>query len=1042
MDLGKKLRETLAKLTNKPYVDEEAVRALIKDLQRVLIASDVNVKLVFELSKRIEEKSLKVEKLKALSLKEHVLKVVYDELVALMGKSYEPRLDKHKVLLCGLFGSGKCVHKDSLIPLVDGRVEKISSIYESHSDKEYRIDDGFKVDCGTDGPLIYSFNPSTLKIEKKHATSLWKLKKDSKLMKISLENGNDHSITVTPEHPFFILDNGEVKKIRADEIKVGMRLAAPSYLSNQNQEETNFFEKIIQEFEAFSIENKELAKEVKRDLLAEYGNLLKAYEKLKIEEAYCTFTSNLKKGILNISLIKLRSKWLDFLRTGKYLEIRGTGKEQVIKKVKLPLGMDNKLAEFFGYVFGDGHLERGYVEVTNNDEEILNRLVELSKHLFGSEGGIRADKRNGVKKFFLASKPVFLFLTKVAGVPKGNKSSIMKMPDYLLKSSNETIKYFIRSYFDTDGYVEKDSRHIEFCSASSLFIQQLRILLLRFGLFSNISKRKIKDKEYYRLFLKSDDVIKFGTIISTVLKRKRERFEKLTNIEGQTPGKHQMIEVGTGLGKIRESLGFSIGEIQNYVNSYGIYERTGLISRSSLIRFLRCIENPHKNWLELMKKIKAGESYPNLLANNEKGWVTASIFRLEHQGYVNREIGQYQLTNQGAEILEASEHIDHTQLDKLRNLAYSEVCWMKVEKIEKVENEDYVYDLTVEEDHTFIANGIVVHNTTTAAKIAYFYKSKGLSVGLVGADVDRPAAQEQLEQLAKSINVNFYTARGEKNASRIVEDALKRSKDDVLIVDSAGRSAFDVELVKELKGINEALKPDETFLVVSGDVGQVAGRQAEQFNETVKISGVIVTKMDGSGKGGGALSAVAASNSKIAFIGVGEKVDDFQIYNSERFVGGLLGVPDIAGLMEKVKKISEEQDLSKLQTEEFTIQTFYEQLKAAKKMGPLSGVFSMLGAVDLPKEMVQQSEEKLKKFEAMINSMTKAEKKDASLLRKSRSRMERVASGSGSTVKEVQEFLSQFEKMEKMLGMFKKNRGFRKQVEGFMKSGKFGNLKI
>lgn len=332
--------------------------------------------------------------------------------------------------------------------------------------------------------------------------------------------------------------------------------------------------------------------------------------------------------------------------------------------------------------------------------------------------------------------------------------------------------------------------------------------------------------------------------------------------------------------------------------------------------------------------------------------------------------------------------------------------------------------------------------STTTAKVAYFYKSKGLSVGVVGADVERPAAQEQLEQLAKKINVNFYTIKGEKNAAKVVENAIHRSKDDVLIVDSAGRSAFDDELRNELAGINEKLKPDETYLVVSGDIGQVAGKHAEEFSKTVNLTGVITTKMDGSGKGGGALSSVAASGAKIAFIGSGEKAEDFEVYNSEKFVGRLLGVPDITGLLEKAKKIAEEEDLKKLETDEFTIETFYNQLKAAKKLGPLSSVFSMMGAPDIPQEFVQQSEGKLKKFEAMINSMTKTERKNAVLIRRSSTRINRIAKGSGCSVKEVSEFLSQFEKMEKMLDKFKHDRGFRKKIEQFMKSGNFGNLKL
>jgi len=332
--------------------------------------------------------------------------------------------------------------------------------------------------------------------------------------------------------------------------------------------------------------------------------------------------------------------------------------------------------------------------------------------------------------------------------------------------------------------------------------------------------------------------------------------------------------------------------------------------------------------------------------------------------------------------------------------------------------------------------------TTSTAKIAHYYKSKGLSVGMVAADVDRPAAQEQLEQLSKQVGAGFYTIKGEKDAAKIVKDAMHKAKEDVLIVDSAGRSAFDGRMVEELRAIAKELKPDETYLVVSADIGQVAGKQSEEFNAAVPLSGVVVTKMDGSGKGGGALSAVAATDAKIAFIGVGEKISDFEVYDSQRFVGGLLGVPDLKGLMEKVERISKETDVQKLATEELTIDSFYEQLKAAKKLGPLSSVFSMLGVSDVPKEMVQQSEEKLKKFESMINSMTKAEKKNAKLIRQQPNRVARIASGSGCSEKDVREFLSQFEKMEKMMNQFQKNRGFRKKIEQMLQGGQLGNMKM
>lgn len=323
--------------------------------------------------------------------------------------------------------------------------------------------------------------------------------------------------------------------------------------------------------------------------------------------------------------------------------------------------------------------------------------------------------------------------------------------------------------------------------------------------------------------------------------------------------------------------------------------------------------------------------------------------------------------------------------------------------------------------------------TTTAGKLAHFYKSRGLSVGVVACDVDRPAAYEQLEQVSRHSGSAFYGINGEKDVRKILSYAKSKWAEDIIIVDSSGRSAFEEALVEQLKVINSAFEPDEKFLVLSADIGQVAGKQAAEFHDAVGLTGVIITKMDGSGKGGGALSAVAASKAKVAFIGVGEKMDALEPFDAQKFVGRLLGFPDLEALMEKVKKIAEEEKLPDSTEEKLTLRVFYEQLKAAKKLGPLSSVFSMLGAADVPQDMVRTSEGKLKKFETIINSMTPAEREDAALLRKHRSRIERIAKGSGTTEADVRDLLAQFEKVNSMFTQFKKNRGMRKRVEKMMK---------
>lgn len=336
--------------------------------------------------------------------------------------------------------------------------------------------------------------------------------------------------------------------------------------------------------------------------------------------------------------------------------------------------------------------------------------------------------------------------------------------------------------------------------------------------------------------------------------------------------------------------------------------------------------------------------------------------------------------------------------------------------------------------------------TTTAGKLAAFYKQRGLSVALIAADVDRPAAYEQLEQVAKKAGAHFCGINGEKDVEKILRSCMPLCKEDIVIVDSSGRSAFEGELAAQLKLINSVFAPEEKYLVINADIGQVAGRQAKEFHDAVGLSGVIITKMDGSGKGGGALSAVAVSGAKVAFIGVGEKQGDLEVFDAKKFVGRLLGFPDFEALMDRIKSVASEEKMQEEMGEKFTIKMFYEQLKAAKKMGPLSGVFSMMGMADMPADVIKQSEGKMKKYESIIASMTPKEREDALLVKKEKGRVERIAKGAGCKVEDVRELLAQFEKMDSMLNQFKKNRGFRKKMEKMMKGanielGKFGNLK-
>ncbi|HLC48429.1 MAG TPA: signal recognition particle receptor subunit alpha [Candidatus Norongarragalinales archaeon] len=325
--------------------------------------------------------------------------------------------------------------------------------------------------------------------------------------------------------------------------------------------------------------------------------------------------------------------------------------------------------------------------------------------------------------------------------------------------------------------------------------------------------------------------------------------------------------------------------------------------------------------------------------------------------------------------------------------------------------------------------------STSIAKLAKFYQSKGLKVCAIAGDVHRPAAVEQLEQLSQTVHCGFFSEKG-KSAEEIAQDSLRlQSQYDVLIFDTAGRSAFDAELAEELRKINSVFQPEEKYLVVSADLGQVAGKQASQFNEAVGITGVIVTKMDGSGKGGGALSAVKASNSKVAFITLGEKPDALEVFDAKKFVARLVGFPDLDSLLSKVQEISDEEAMQKiLQEGKMDYETFLAQMRSMKKMGPMKQILQMLGMYDLPEEFVGQSEANFKRFEAAVLSMTAAERKQPELM-KNKMRQERVARGAGLKHEHVRELVTMFEKVQKMMKGMKGNRGLMKRFSNMLPPG-------
>jgi len=315
--------------------------------------------------------------------------------------------------------------------------------------------------------------------------------------------------------------------------------------------------------------------------------------------------------------------------------------------------------------------------------------------------------------------------------------------------------------------------------------------------------------------------------------------------------------------------------------------------------------------------------------------------------------------------------------------------------------------------------------TTTIGKLAKYFQKRGNKVCAIGLDVHRPAAPQQLKQVCDYIHVDSFIQPEEKDPIKIYNKFKKElEKYDIIFIDTAGRDALSADLIKEINDINNLIKPDERLLVISADIGQAAQKQAQAFHDACNITGVIATKMDGTAKAGGALSACAVTKSPIKFIGVGEKVDDLEQFNPKGFVGRLLGMGDIEALLEKAKEaINEEEaeDMSKKFLKgEFNLLDLYQQMEAMSKMGSLGKLMEMIpgmGQLQLPKDAIQVQEEKLKLWRYAMNSMTKEELEDPDII--SAQRIDRIAKGSGVSVKDIRALLKQYSQGKKMMKMFK-----------------------
>jgi len=313
--------------------------------------------------------------------------------------------------------------------------------------------------------------------------------------------------------------------------------------------------------------------------------------------------------------------------------------------------------------------------------------------------------------------------------------------------------------------------------------------------------------------------------------------------------------------------------------------------------------------------------------------------------------------------------------------------------------------------------------TTTISKLALYYSKRGKKVCAISLDVHRPAAQEQLKQLCDKLNIQSFTDTKEKDPKKIWKKYEKElEKYDLVLIDTAGRDALENSLIKEIKDIDKLAKPTETFLVMPADIGQTAKNQAQTFKEAVKITGVIITRMDSTAKAGGALTACAETNTPIIFIGTGEKPHDIEKFNPESFLSRLLGMGDLQSLMEKIQSITDEKELEKtkkkLQEGKITLRDVQSQLESMESLGSMDKIMGMIpgmGKAKIPEKQLNQQQEKLKRWKHAINSMTEEEIENPEILEKQTSRIQRVAHGSGTSTTEIRGLIKQYKILKEMM---------------------------
>ncbi|MCH8975246.1 MAG: signal recognition particle protein [Thaumarchaeota archaeon] len=324
--------------------------------------------------------------------------------------------------------------------------------------------------------------------------------------------------------------------------------------------------------------------------------------------------------------------------------------------------------------------------------------------------------------------------------------------------------------------------------------------------------------------------------------------------------------------------------------------------------------------------------------------------------------------------------------------------------------------------------------TTITAKLAKFLIKQGYKVAVIGADAFRPGALVQLKTMCEKANVEVYGEENNKDSPQIVKNGLKHFENsnlDIVLIDTAGRHKEEKDLLDEMKQINKVADPDLALLIIDGTIGQQCFNQADAFHKTVQVGGIIITKLDSSAKGGGAIAASAATGAQIMYIGTGERIDDLEQFSPTRFVGRILGMGDVKAVLDLAKRLESEADdvrLKRISSGKMNMEDFFYQLEEVSKVGSLRGFLdNMPGLSGMVKDdQLEQMEGRVEKWRYIIQSMTKEEKADPDLLNSSR--IKRIARGSGWPEHEVKELLKNYKNSKNMM---KASKG--RQMQGVLR---------